>query len=305
MAVSLGVVAAQAFGIVTTIRRSQERKNLHADPGAATVKPSLVAATATPGQIGMARRRFLTVTGATLLGGVVVSGTAGYLLGRSQGANASQVQTEVLPNTPVPAQNPAQNPAQPGPLQNNFGTNQGDGDFSGGSEERRGKFRQGNNSGATNGNGSAPPNNAAQPTTPAAQSTTQPPASSATQAGNTQAASTTQAPGASGTNSRTLSLGSLSNLAVGAALEFTTPDTNEPAFVIHEKDGSIKAFSGLWTHRPYKLVYDAGQQELVCNLHGVPFNIMTGAPTRSPARSPLSTYKVHVDAQNNIIYDIA
>ena len=98
---------------------------------------------------------------------------------------------------------------------------------------------------------------------------------------------------------------SSASLAAGAALQFTTPDTNETAFVIHEKDGSVKAFSGICTHRPYTLVYNTSQQALVCNLHNVPFNIITGAPTRSPARTALQSYKVHVDSQNNIVYDIS
>ncbi len=91
---------------------------------------------------------------------------------------------------------------------------------------------------------------------------------------------------------------------MGSALKFTTPDTGETAFVIHEQDGSVKAYSGICTHRPYTLVFDQSQKALVCNLHDVPFNIITGAPTRRPANSPLQSYKVHVDSQNNIVYDI-
>src|SRR4051794_29914778 len=62
---SVAVVVVQAFGIVTTLRRSNERKAFHSQP-ISTVMTA-------PGQITLARRRFLTVTGATLLGGVVVS----------------------------------------------------------------------------------------------------------------------------------------------------------------------------------------------------------------------------------------
>ena len=318
LAVSLAVVAIQAFGIVTTISRSQDRKNLHSDPVATTVKPGAVAVAA-PGQVAMARRRFLTVTGATLLGGVVVSGTAGYLLGRSQAGATTQADTgtRVLPNTPAPAQsqnptqnqNPAQGQGQAGPFQGNPGFNRGgddqEGGFggNGGFERRGGRFGQGDNTGTGgfNGNGSAPSSNTTQPTAPATQGSASQPSGSNPQSANTTAASTSSA----ATNNHSLVLGNLSTVAVGAALEFTLPNTNEPAFVIHEQDGSVKAFSGLCTHRPYKLVYDTASKELVCNLHDVPFNIITGAPTRSPARSALTSYKVHVDSQNNIVYDIS
>jgi sulfoxide reductase heme-binding subunit YedZ len=289
MGVSLAVVVAQTSGIITTIRRSNERKNFHSQPLASI--PGYNQVVAAPGQITMARRRFLTVTGATLLGGVVVSGSAGYFLGRSQAGAAPQPQAEVLPNTPIPAQsqNPAPNQGQAG----GFEGNQGGNNFSGGFGRRGGGFGQGNNPGATNGSGSA------SSTTPAAQGNTTQQNGSSAQAGT----ATTAASGASASG-RTLALGTVASLAVGAALEFTTPDTNEPAFLIHEQDGSFKALSGLCTHRPYKLVYNEAQHQLVCNLHSVPFNIITGAPTRSPARTALSSFKVHVDGQN-IVYDIS
>ncbi|MBN9388140.1 MAG: ferric reductase-like transmembrane domain-containing protein [Chloroflexi bacterium] len=304
MGVSLAVVIAQTFGVITTIRRSNERKNIHSQPLApiATAYSPVMAA---PGHITMARRRFLTVTGATLLGGVVVSGTAGYFIGRSQAGVSGQVQTEVLPNTPMPAQtqNPVPSQGQAGGFQGNTGFNQGNqgqNNFNRGKGgfDRRGGFSQGNNSGVEGGNGSANTNNATQPAspvTPTAQASATQPASTSAQASSATTASS---------SGRTLVLGTMSSLGVGKALEFTTPDTNEPAFLIHEKDGSVKAFNGLCTHRPYKLVYNESSQELVCNLHGVPFNIITGAPTRSPARTALSAYKVHVDGQN-IVYDIS
>jgi nitrite reductase/ring-hydroxylating ferredoxin subunit len=219
----------------------------------------------------------------------MVSGTAGYLLGRSQTGAAPQVQAEVLPNTPTPAQsqNPVPNQDQAGSFQGNQGINS----FNGGFGRRGGGFGQGNNTGATNGNGVGVSNNPAQPATPANQ-------------GSAEAGNATAAASDSSASGRSLVLGSMASLAVGAALEFTTPDTNEPAFLIHEQDGSFKALSGLCTHRPYKLVYNEANKELVCNLHSVPFNIITGAPTRSPARTALSAYKVHLDGQN-IVYDIS
>ncbi len=318
---SVAVVLVQAFGIAVTLQRSNERKAAHNPPvAAASVVSPVVAAS---GEITLARRRFLAVTGATLLGGVVVSGTTGYLLGRAQaGASANTTQAQVMPNTPVPAPAQGQNGGQANPANGVNGSQpapangSNNGNFPGGAApgsvpsngfDRRGGggFGPGNpgttgeNTGAGAETGANSSNNPAPATAPAG---------SAGQPGGSNTGTTGgAASGATGSSSggRTVVLGNLSALAVGAALKFTTPDTNETAFVIHEQDGSVKAFSGTCTHRPYALVYDPSQQELVCNLHSVPFNLITGAPTRSPARTALKSYKVQVDAQNNVVYDIS
>lgn len=100
-------------------------------------------------------------------------------------------------------------------------------------------------------------------------------------------------------------LGSLATLPLGEVLAFNTPDSGEKAFLIHETDGSVKAFSGVCTHRPYDLVYKDMAQGFYCPLHGATFDARTGNVTHRPAERPLQTYDVKVDSEGNIIYSMS
>lgn len=99
-------------------------------------------------------------------------------------------------------------------------------------------------------------------------------------------------------------LTSLSKLAVGACTTFTTPDTGDTAFLIHEKDESVKAFSNICTHRPYELTYEQnnGQASFYCALHDANFDVNSGAVINGPPRIGLSSFKVQVDNQGNVVY---
>ncbi|NWJ48612.1 MAG: ferric reductase-like transmembrane domain-containing protein [Chloroflexi bacterium] len=127
---------------------------------------------------------------------------------------------------------------------------------------------------------------------------TQAPAAATTTAqANAQAKTTTPAAVSGGTV-----LATLASLPVGTVQQFTTPDTHKRAFVTRTADGSVKAFSGICTHRPFDLVYNQGLKQLYCSLHGACFDPATGAATRSPGRIALPALKVQVDGQGNIVY---
>jgi len=136
-------------------------------------------------------------------------------------------------------------------------------------------------------------------------------------AGDTQAATnpdagvasaptpTADTAGADGTGTGTPSEVVLTTLAacpVNSAVTFTAPDTGETGILVHEADGSVKAFSNICTHRPYPVEYDAGSQLLVCPLHYACFNAQNGEVTQGPARQALPPMQVHVDGQGNVIY---
>lgn len=97
-------------------------------------------------------------------------------------------------------------------------------------------------------------------------------------------------------------LTALSSLPVGAAVKFTTPDTSEPAILIHESNGSVKAFSTVCTHEGCEVSYYQAYHALACPCHGAVFDITTGSPVQGPARRPLTNFKVQVDGQGNVIY---
>ena len=97
-------------------------------------------------------------------------------------------------------------------------------------------------------------------------------------------------------------LATLAACPLNSALNFTTPDTGDTGILVHEPDGSVRAFSNLCTHRPYPVQYDAGSQTFVCPLHLARFDAMTGDVTAGPARSALPIIPVHLDGKGNIIY---
>jgi DMSO/TMAO reductase YedYZ heme-binding membrane subunit/nitrite reductase/ring-hydroxylating ferredoxin subunit len=94
----------------------------------------------------------------------------------------------------------------------------------------------------------------------------------------------------------------LSSLPTNSATNFTTPDTNETAILIHEQDGSVKAFSNICTHRPYNLVYQANSHTLFCALHSANFDAKTGAVLNGPPPTAVKSFNVQVDAQGNVVY---
>ncbi|HEX2909996.1 MAG TPA: TQO small subunit DoxD [Chloroflexia bacterium] len=123
----------------------------------------------------------------------------------------------------------------------------------------------------------------------------------ATQAPATQAPAPAQTTAAAPAVQGTV-VGKLSNLPVGAGQKFTTPDSGDPAILIHEKDGSVKAFSTICTHEGCEVEYVQASNALLCPCHGAAFDATNGSVLRRPARRPLQSYKVQVDGSGNIVY---
>jgi sulfoxide reductase heme-binding subunit YedZ len=272
------VLVAQLGGVYISLQRKKQRQ-LETGSSLPTISP--LQPVKPLNQQVMARRQFLILSGTAVLTGVTVGVVGGraLLAGNQAGALSASNSAGTATANP-PTNTAAPQPAFPTP------------------EARRGDRGQrfGNN-GGFRGN---PNTGSTSPTNP----NTGNPSPANPNTGNSGATATTpatgQAPAASTANGKVV--GTLASIPVGGAVQFTTPDTGEKAFLVHEADGSVKAFSGICTHRPYNLVFDNGQQALMCYLHGVPFNIQNGAPERGPARSALQSFKVSVDGQGNIVY---
>jgi sulfoxide reductase heme-binding subunit YedZ len=278
VALSALVMAVQAFGIYLYIRRQEQRL---AQAGLTLATPAYVSG-AEAGQLSLSRRRFLTLTGAAML----TTGVGGFVVGRAvlahhdedAPAEARPVETNT-PGAPFDGNNTGS------PFQGNEGNNNGTSPFERGGG-RRGRFgdNQGGGGFQLPGNNGAPNSgnagNGANPTTPNSGAITP----------------------ASGSNANGTVLATLASLPVGQARTFTNPDTGENCVLVHESDGSVKAFSNVCTHRPYNLTYQGISQGLYCALHGVNFDAKTGAPKSRPATRTLKSYNVQVDGQGNIVY---
>lgn len=186
-------------------------------------------------QTRLARRRFITVAGGTILAGALTGGAWLHSL-----------------NAKVPGQSAGANPSAPAG------------------------------------------------TTPASQPDQTAPTTTANPAPATKAAPTVT-PAAQPAIKGTV-IGKLAAIPVGNALAFKTPDSGESAYLVHARDGSVKAFSRICTHQGCEVSFIQANQIFACPCHGSQFDANTGTVLRSPARLPLPGFSVQVDASGNIIY---
>ena|GEM_PF-434901 len=267
----VGVV--QLGGVLVHRQRRRQRavRQAHRPPALPSPAPYLTPADA-PG--GLSRRSFLQLGGATLLAGVaglVSFNATRALLSPPAGAPpapgpaAPATAADAPPTAPLP---PADSATAPPPA-------------------------------ATPADSATAP-----PAATPADSATAPPPATAPDANPTVADPTATDPAApaGAAPPSGVVLATLASCPVNSALTFTAPDTGETGILVHEADGSVKAFSNICTHRPYPVEYDGNSQLLICPLHYACFNAQTGDVTRGPADSPLPPMPVHVDPQGNIIY---
>ncbi len=218
-------------------------------------------------QVTLARKRFVMVAGATILTGTVSAiAWAKTLQSKSEttapSAGAGQTTSSVATTTPQATASATSAPTTTQPSQ------------------------PATSAAATNA-----------PTTPASQPTS---ASASTTVAPTTAPAATKAPATVAAANGPV-LAALSAIPVGEAKAFIVPGTKQSAYLVHEADGSVKAFSAICTHQGCEVSYSKANQLFVCPCHGAQFDASTGAVVRGPARRALASFKVLVD-NGNIIY---
>lgn len=68
------------------------------------------------------------------------------------------------------------------------------------------------------------------------------------------------------------------------------PDSRGKGFYISRKDGILRAFDNVCTHR--QCLVSNGLPQLICSCHLALFNRFTGVPEGGPAKLPLKSYQV-------------
>ena len=273
--VTLVVLAGQGIGAVVHQRRETAWAQRRVAGGAAVTAPRTRPVVAPVGaDDGFSRRRFLIAGGATLISGVV-AGFAGFRIAEAL----------LGPYDAAPALPAASAPPAPSPTPRHLAQA-----------------------------AAAPPAPAPATTAPAPATTAPAPAVDAppTAPAAPTSAPTAVPPAALPPPPPTATavpaapagpvLATLKTCPLNSALTFTAPDSGQSGILVHEADGSVKAFSNLCTHRPYPVQYDPNSQELVCPLHYALFSAQSGQVTQGPARRALAPMPVHVDADGNIIY---
>ena len=239
----------------------------------------------------MARRRFIAVAGATIFaGGVTSLAWAKSLHDKTEGGTAPEAAAN--PTTAAPTTSP------------NLVAAPTNGGTATAASPAATTPSVGTTAPATSGAANATTSASVATSNDAAATTIVPATTSASAVATTTvapatsaAATTTVVPAIKGTV-----LAKLSSIAVGNAQKFTVPGSGQAAILIHEQDGSVKAFSTVCTHDGCAVSFVASSQALVCPCHGARFDITNGSATRGPARNPLTSYKVQVDGSGNIVY---
>lgn len=83
------------------------------------------------------------------------------------------------------------------------------------------------------------------------------------------------------------------DVPIGRAMPFQAPD-GSPAWLVHEPDGSFKAFSAVCTHAGCTVEYDGGQGAFICPCHGGAYAASSGAVLGGPPPAPLPPVHVEV-----------
>lgn len=92
----------------------------------------------------------------------------------------------------------------------------------------------------------------------------------------------------------------LSDLPKGESLNFNYPSKEEPAILVHTKDGELKAYNNKCTHLQCPVFYEKEQDVLLCPCHKGYFNVKSGHPMAGPPQRELPLIELEVAA--GIIY---
>lgn len=86
-----------------------------------------------------------------------------------------------------------------------------------------------------------------------------------------------------------------SRIPVGHALQFTDPNSGQPAWLIHESPQTFRAFSAVCTHAGCTVDFDRQGKQFACPCHGATFDAANGQVTAGPAATSLQLIPVSND----------
>lgn len=94
----------------------------------------------------------------------------------------------------------------------------------------------------------------------------------------------------------------LSNLKKGESLNFNYPTEEEPAILVHTKEGELKAYNNKCTHLQCPVFYEREEDVLLCPCHKGFFDVNNGHPIAGPPQRELPL--IELEVQDGIIYAI-
>ncbi|MFS0863224.1 ubiquinol-cytochrome c reductase iron-sulfur subunit [Fredinandcohnia sp. 179-A 10B2 NHS] len=94
----------------------------------------------------------------------------------------------------------------------------------------------------------------------------------------------------------------LSNVKKGEAVNFNYPTDEEPAILVHTKDGQLKAYNNKCTHLQCPVFYEREQDVLLCPCHKGYFDVNSGHPIAGPPQRELPL--IEVEVIDNTVYAV-
>jgi len=92
-----------------------------------------------------------------------------------------------------------------------------------------------------------------------------------------------------------MEIGKLSDLPKGDSMNFNFPTEDEPAILVHTKDGQLKAYNNKCTHLQCPVFYEKEQDILLCPCHRGFFDVKSGHPVAGPPQRELPMIQLEVE----------
>lgn len=94
----------------------------------------------------------------------------------------------------------------------------------------------------------------------------------------------------------------LSKVEKGTAINFNYPTEEDPAILVHTKNGELKAYNNKCTHLQCPVFYEKEEDVLLCPCHRGFFSVSNGQPLAGPPQRELPLIELEVN--NDTIYAV-
>ncbi|WP_088010782.1 Rieske 2Fe-2S domain-containing protein [Gottfriedia acidiceleris] len=94
----------------------------------------------------------------------------------------------------------------------------------------------------------------------------------------------------------------LKELPKDSSMNFNYPTADEPAILVHTKDGKLKAYNNKCTHLQCPVFYDKEESKLLCPCHRGFFSVNNGQPLAGPPQRELPL--IELEVINDVVYAV-
>jgi arsenite oxidase small subunit len=96
-------------------------------------------------------------------------------------------------------------------------------------------------------------------------------------------------------NTNRVEIAKLADVPKDSAVNFNYPTEDEPAILVHTKDGKLKAYNNKCTHLQCPVFYEKEESVLLCPCHRGFFSVANGQPLAGPPQRELPIIKLEVE----------